>query len=166
MVPALGMSPPRAPPITTFGDNMKINTGQWLEMFRAGNYGQKGNYTTRDLDSIVINFKDRVPIVVGHPVSNAPAQGWLNGLKRTGDVLLGKVGELNQDFVLALAENKFRNMSVRIDRSGNGPKLLHLGFLGAVLPHVEGLNKTVSFAGGVCCADFQFRCGYDLAYKV
>ena len=145
---------------------MEINVGQWLEIFRAGDYSQKGNYTTRDLDKIVTNFEGRVPIVIGHPLSDSPAQGWLNGLKRTGNLLLGKVGGLNHDFVRALAEKKFRNMSVRIAMSNNGPRLLHLGFLGAVLPQVEGLNKAVSFAGGTCCADFDFRCDSDLAYKV
>ena len=154
------------PPITTYGDKMKINVGQWLEMFRAGHYGKKGNYTTRDLDSIVANFKDRVPIVTGHPVSDSPARGWLSEVKRTGDKLIGKVGELDQGIIRALAESKFRNLSVRIGQTTSGPKLLHLGLLGGVLPQVEGLNSTASFSGGCYCADFEFRSDCDLAYKV
>jgi hypothetical protein len=62
---------------------------------------------------------------------------------------------LHKDFAAALAENKFRNRSVRIARTAAGPKLLHLGFLGAVLPQVEGL-KTAAFAGEGERTDYAF----------
>lgn len=155
-----------APHRHLFGDKMKIAIGQWIEIFRAGDYGEKGNYATADLDKIIMNFNGRVPIVKGHPESNSPARGWLNKVKRIGNVLVGQAGELHPDFIRDLAEGKFRNRSVRIARTPSGPKLLHLGFLGGVLPHVEGLKATASFAGGDCCADFGFRSGCDLAYKV
>jgi len=68
---------------------------------------------------------------------------------------MGQIGELHKDFAAALAENKFRNRSVRIARTAAGPKLLHLGFLGAVLPQVEGL-KTAAFAGEGERTDYAF----------
>ena len=148
---------------------MKINVGQWIEIFRAGDYGNKGNYSTIDLDNIVRNFQKEVPIVIGHPVSDSPACGWLCGVKRTGDKLVGKVGELHQDTARALAENKYRNVSVRIGQTYSGLKLLHLGLLGGILPQVEGLGPAASFSGfsgGGYYSDFDFRCGCDLAYKV
>lgn len=136
---------------------MKLTAGDWTEIFRAGDYGAKGGYTEADLDLIVANFNssDQVPIVVGHPATDAPAWGWLAEVKRAGKVLMGKVGELHKDFATALAENKFRNRSVRIARTAAGPKLLHLGFLGAVLPQVEGL-KTAAFAGEGERTDYGF----------
>jgi hypothetical protein len=69
---------------------------------------------------------------------------------------MGRVGELHKDFVQALAENKFRNRSVRIAKTATGPKLLHLGFLGAVLPQVEGLKTSAQFAGDGDLVDYGF----------
>jgi len=136
---------------------MKLTAGDWTEIFRAGDYGVKGTYSNMDLDAMVTNFNssDQVPIVVGHPTTDAPAWGWLTEVKRAGGVLMAKVGELHKDFAQALAENKFRNRSVRIARTAAGLKLLHLGFLGAVLPEVEGL-KTAAFAGDGERTDYAF----------
>ncbi len=137
---------------------MKLTAGDWTEIFRAGDYGAKGSYTEADLDKMVTNFNgsDQVPIVVGHPKTDSPAWGWLDGVKRIGETLFGKVGELHQDFAKALAENKFRNRSVRIVKTSAGPKLLHLGFLGAVLPQVEGL-KTAAFSEDGERSDYAFN---------
>lgn len=136
---------------------MKLSAGDWLEIFRAGDYGPKGKYSTEDLEKMVANFNaaDQAPIVVGHPETDAPAWGWLSEVKRQGEVLLGRIGELHKDFAAALAENKFRNRSVRIAQTASGPKLLHLGFLGAVLPQVEGL-KTAAFGDDSQRLDYAF----------
>jgi hypothetical protein len=137
---------------------MELTAGAWTEIFRAGDYGAKGTYGADDLDKMVANFNtsDQVPIVVGHPETDSPAWGWLAAVKRAGDVLMGKVGELHKDFAQALAEHKFRNRSVRIARTATGPKLLHLGFLGATLPQVEGLKQTAQFAGVGDRVDYGF----------
>lgn len=137
---------------------MKLTAGVWTEIFRSGDYGAKGKYDGSDLDKMVANFNDsdQVPIVVGHPETDSPAWGWLAAVKRAGDVLMGQVGELHKDFAQALAENKFRNRSVRIARTATGPKLLHLGFLGAILPQVEGLKQTAQFAGDGDRVDYGF----------
>ncbi len=118
---------------------------QWREIFRAGDYGGKGTYTRDDLDSMVANFneRDQVPIVVGHPQSNAPAWGWLSGLRRIGDILQGQEAEVHPAFARARDEKLFKNRSVRIAKTPAGPKLLHLGYLGAALPEVEGLSGVV-----------------------
>lgn len=145
---------------------MKVATGQWLEIFRAGHYGKKGSYSAADLDKIVSNFTGNVPIVIGHPERDAPARGWLDGVKRSGDVLLGRVGAMDTSFARDLAESKYRNRSIRLLKTDFGPKLLHLGFLGAVLPEVAGLRATASFSGQADRLDFGFRSGCDLAYKV
>lgn len=138
---------------------MQLVPGDWTEIFKAGDYGTKGTFTEADLDRMVANFNssDQVPIVVGHPTTDAPAWGWLSEVKRAGSVLMAKVGELHQDFARALAENKFRNRSVRIAKIATGPKLLHLGFLGAVLPQVEGLKTSAQFAGDGDLVDYGFE---------
>lgn len=137
---------------------MKLTIGDWTEIFRAGEYGAKGRYTEADLDKMVTNFnaEDQVPIVVGHPQTDSPAWGWLSEVKRVGNVLMAKVGELHKDFASALAESKFKNRSVRIARTSAGPKLLHLGFLGAVLPEVDGLKQMAQFDGDGDRVDHDF----------
>lgn len=137
---------------------MQLKAGDWTEIFKAGDYGSKGKYSEADLDLMVANFNisDQVPIVVGHPATDAPAWGWLAEVKRVGRILTGKVGELHKDFAQALLENKFRNRSVRIAKTPAGPKLLHLGFLGAVLPQVEGLKTSAQFAGECDLVDYGF----------
>lgn len=117
----------------------------WREIFRAGDYGDKGVYTTADLDSMVSNFneRDQAPIVVGHPETNSPAWGWVTALRRVGDILQAREGNIHPAFARAREERLFKNRSVRIGRTQNGPKLLHLGYLGAALPEVEGLSGVV-----------------------
>lgn len=55
-------------------------TGKWIEIFRTGDYGDKGSYKEADIDQIIANFNetDKVPIVVGHPSTDSPSK------KRTG----------------------------------------------------------------------------------
>lgn len=142
---------------------MKLTAGDWTEIFRAGDYGDKGKYTEADLDAMVANFNssDQAPIVLGHPQTDSPAWGWIAELKRSGSILLGKIGELHKDFAEAVAEGKFRNRSVRIAKTAAGPKILHLGFLGAVLPQVEGLKQTAQFTGISHCVDYGFELSGD-----
>lgn len=136
-----------------------MKKGEWTEIFRAGDYGDKGAYTAADLDGMVANFnsEDQVPIVIGHPQTDSPAWGWISAVKRVGEVLQGKIGELHAEFSKALAEKMFKNRSVRIVKTAAGPKLLHLGFLGAALPQVEGLKQTAQFAGDGECVDYGFE---------
>ena len=130
-----------------------MTTGGWREIFRAGDYGDKGNYTQDDLDAIVANFNesDQVPIVVGHPETNSPAWGWITGLRRIGDILQAREGSVHPAFAKARDQRLFKNRSVRICRTKNGPKLLHLGWLGAALPEVEGLSNAVFCRGASRC---------------
>jgi hypothetical protein len=43
----------------------------------------------------------------------------------------------------------------------SGPKLLHLGYLGAALPQVEGLKQVAQFAGDGGCVDHEFALQED-----
>lgn len=140
-----------------------MKSGAWTEIFKAGDYGDKGVYTKADLEAMVSNFnaEDQVPIVVGHPATDSPAWGWIAEVKRRGGVLLGRIGELHKDFAEALAQKKFKNRSVRIVRTGAGAKLLHLGFLGAALPQVAGLKQAAQFAGDGECTDHEFALPAD-----
>mgnify|MGYP000851350066 CR=1 FL=1 len=118
---------------------------EWREIFRIGDYGPKGQYSQADLDAIVQNFnaRDQVPIVVGHPETNSPAWGWVKALRRVGGILQAQEGDIHPAFSKAREERLFKNRSVRLAQTKKGPKLLHLGYLGAALPEVEGLSGVV-----------------------
>lgn len=119
-----------------------MKVGQWIELFRAGDYGPKGEYTEDDISKMAENFEenDKVPIVIGHPKDNDPAWGWLDKMAAAGDILLARVGELHNDMFEAINySGLFKNRSVRIADTGSGPKIMHLGMLGGTLPEVSGL---------------------------
>ncbi len=70
--------------------------------FRDTN-GQEHTFTTADLDRIAASYNPsfhEAPEVIGHPKENAPAWGWVKGLKREGEVLFyepkGRVAEFQR----------------------------------------------------------------------
>ncbi len=116
--------------------------GQWVEIFRAGDYGAKGAYTEADIDKMIANYdpaNHEAPIVVGHPEHDAPAFGWIQSLKRDGDVLLGMPTQVPSQFEDLVREGRFKKRSISLYRTANGPALRHVGFLGAMPPEVKGL---------------------------
>jgi hypothetical protein len=118
---------------------------QWLEVFRAGDYGDKGTYTTADLDELVKNYDPKfheAPAVVGHPEHNKPAHGWVESLKRVGDTLFAKFKQIEPAFEEALINGRFKKRSISFYKE---PKLMlrHVGFLGAMPPEVKGLTDPV-----------------------
>lgn len=134
-----------------------MKEGEWIELFRAGDYGPKGQYTEEDIGKMAENFNenDKVPIVIGHPKDNDPAWGWLSKMAAAGDILLAKIGELHADMYEAINySGLFKNRSVRIADTGNGPKIMHLGMLGGTLPEVSGL-ASLTFSSDAECKDFS-----------
>jgi hypothetical protein len=69
----------------------------WFEIFKAGTHqdsaGNERTWSEEDLDTIVSKYnpaEHEAPIVIGHPTDNAPAWGWVEGLKREGTRLYAK----------------------------------------------------------------------------
>ena len=115
---------------------------QWLELFRAGDYGNKGTFTNSDLDQVVKNFDPSFhepPVVIGHPENDAPAYGWVDGLKREDNVLLGRLKQVDPKFEEMVKAGRFKKRSVSFYQTGKGWMLRHVGFLGALPPEVKGL---------------------------
>ncbi len=120
----------------------------WIEVFRSGKQtdsaGNTKEWTNSDLDKIVENYnnqakdkKHEAPIVIGHPETNAPAFGWVETLKRQGDVLLAKLKQLTPQFVEWVKAGHYKKRSISLDGNYN---LRHIGFLGAAAPAVKGLE--------------------------
>lgn len=125
---------------------MSTLAGRWIEIFRAGDYGEKGKYGREDLDKIVANYDANVhqaPLVVGHPKADSPAYGWVEGLRRSGEALEAQLGQVDGDFEDLVKQGRFNKRSIALynDLGGRGLYLRHLGFLGAQPPEVKGLRK-------------------------
>lgn len=135
----------------------------WAEIFAAGEWtdsqGYKDQYTTADLDSMVVAFEAtreqiKVPLRIGaHAEDIAPAGGWVTGLRRVGDKLLARFSDMPAIVREALGKRLFKQVSSGIDfnREVGGkkwPRLLnHVALLGARLPAVKGLQDLQAYFG-------------------
>ncbi|MGH9861984.1 MAG: hypothetical protein ACRD35_01025 [Candidatus Acidiferrales bacterium] len=133
--------------------------GGWIEIFRAGDYGERGAWTPDDLDRLAAAYNPRVhaaPVVLGHPASDAPAYGWVRALRRAGDSLWAQLEKIDPALEALLRAGRFRQRSVALYTNfapAGGPYLRHLGFLGAAAPEVKGLAPVrFAEAASVCFA--------------
>jgi hypothetical protein len=117
-----------------------------FEIFKVGTHtSDKGitkDYSLDDLNFIAQSYnpqEDEAPIVVGHPIDNSPAYGWVSSLEVTED---GKLvadapdEKLHPDFLSAVQEGRYKKRSISLTPEG---KLRHIGFLGGAAPAVKGL---------------------------
>jgi hypothetical protein len=115
---------------------------QWVEIFRVGDYGAKGEFTAADLDAMVANLAHwKPPLVLGHPDTDSPAMGWAAEFKREGDRLLMRAENVQPELRAHVASGRFPNRSIALytNPKGTGPAVRHIGFLGATPPEVKGL---------------------------
>jgi len=114
----------------------------WIAIFKTGVHtdssGSTKEWTEQDLDKIAAYdpAKHEAPVVIGHPKDNAPAYGWVEALKRDGDILYAKMKGLIPEFVEMVKKGMFKKRSISIYPDGT---LRHIGFLGAMPPAVKGL---------------------------
>jgi len=122
---------------------------KWVEILKTGTFqdseGKSHTFSESDLDAIASSYdpaRHEAPVTIGHPKDNAPAYGWVAGLKRAGETLLAEFKDLVPEFVEMVNKGLFKKRSVSLfpDRS-----LRHVGFLGAAPPAVKGLAD-VTFA--------------------
>ena len=119
-----------------------------LEVFRTGDYGDKGQYKEADLDALSADYDPKMheaPVTVDHARSG-PAYGWVKGLRRAGDRLLATIGILSGEFLDWVKSRAYKKPSIEIyrafSRTGR-PYLRALSFLGASPPEVKGLADPV-----------------------
>lgn len=115
----------------------------WVAVFRAGTWtdsaGRTRQWTVQDLDRIVESYdpaQNEAPVVIGHPKDNAPAYGWVERLKRDGEILWAKLKDLAPEFREWLERKVYKKRSISLYPDGT---LRHVGFLGAAPPAVKGL---------------------------
>ena len=122
-----------------------------IEVFRTGSHtdgsGTQRNWTPAELQKIVADYNagdHEAPVVIGHPVDNAPAYGWVKSLSLDGDVMMAELHDVQPEFQDWVNRKLFKKRSISLYPNG---LLRHVGFLGAQPPAVKGLK------------DFEFKEG-------
>ena len=140
-----------------------MNTELELEVFRAGDYGEKGQWSEEMLDQMAEEYRaDRheAPVTLDH-AQTGPALGWVSGLKRAGDRLIARLRNLNGDLVELLRSGAFKKRSVEIYHAlpeTGKPYLKAVSFLGAGAPTVKGLRDAI-FSDDTASTSFRSELG-------
>ena len=113
-----------------------------IELAKVGNWN--GQVLTKEhLEQVVKNFKDEVPIVLGHlKADHMPAFGWVKKVELSNDkeILYGEV-ELLDPLKEAYEFGLYKKWSIGLRKNDKGEWYLHhLAFLGAVPPRIKGLK--------------------------
>lgn len=130
-----------------------------VEIFRAGEHkpmnGQTFLFSNSMLNDVVASYnaeKHHAPVVIGHPRTDAPAYGWVSGLRVEGDRLVADFSDIDPQFADLVKAKRYRKISSSFYKpdAQNSPSpgkwsLKHVGFLGAAAPAVTGL-KEASFS--------------------
>lgn len=114
-----------------------------IAVFQTGTHtdmaGETKNWTTEDVDQIVKSYNPSVheaPVVIGHPKNDSPAWGWVESLRREGNLLFAKLKNIAPEFAGWINDGRYKKRSISLY---SDLSLKHLGFLGAMPPAVKGL---------------------------
>lgn len=132
-----------------------------IHIFRPGRHtamqGRTLEFSDADLAATANAYDPALheaPLVIGHPAANAPAFGWVAGLRADADGLFATPRQLEPAFAEAVEQGRYKKVSASfyLPESPHNPKpgvfyLRHVGFLGAQPPAVKGLAP-VQFAEG------------------
>ncbi len=134
----------------------KNRAENWCEVFRAGTHtdanGRVRTWTEADLDKMAAGYNPanhEAPICIDHnegngPVMGGPAYGWVEALKREGNVLLARFKQVVPAFAKAVHDGLFKKRSISVYPDGS---LRHVAWLGAQPPAIKGL-KDFAFSDG------------------
>lgn len=147
-----------------------------LHIFRGGktidSNGTRINFGSSQIASIARSYNAQLheaPIVVGHPIDNAPAYGWIDRLESRGLDLYAIPKQVNSAFKKLVQQGAYKKISSSfyLPDSPHNPKpgsyyLRHVGFLGAMPPAIKGLiNPAFSEAENCLILNFEEANMYD-----
>lgn len=118
-----------------------------VEIFRTGNYGEKGVYTKDTLDEIVANYKPKTqeaPLTLDH-AWGGEALGWVKRLWRDGKSLFAEMKDVTPELDMLVRERRYPKRSVELYDSPH--QLRAVTFLGGSTPHAKGMAE-VKFGEG------------------
>lgn len=143
---------------------------QVIEIFKAGTHvdtaGNTRVFTVEDVKGMASAYDPALheaPLVIGHPMDDKPAQGWVTALKASEEgVLLMMVRKVDPTFAADVKAGRFlkRSASFYPPMAPNNPRpgrwyLRHVAWLGAMPPAVKGLSD-VNFGGADAGTCFDF----------
>jgi hypothetical protein len=124
---------------------------RWITIFKTGRHtdssGVTRDFSTNDLDRMVQEYNPdnhEAPLVIGHPQTDSPAYGWVEALKRDGDMLLARFKQVPAEVKELVSHGRYKHRSVSLYPNGS---LRHVGLLGATPPAIKGLGA-VQFGDG------------------
>lgn len=125
----------------------------WVQIFEGGQQTDSEGVTHNGnelIDKAVAQFSSNhePPVCIGHPKDNAPAWGWVEGLKKEGQSLWAKFKQVQPEFEDMVKRGMFKKRSAAFYPDGS---LRHVAFLGASPPAVKGMpdmafsDKAITF---------------------
>jgi hypothetical protein len=121
-----------------------------LEVFRAGDYGAKGEYTERDLQAMAEDYRPgllEAPLTFDHAQAG-PAFGWVSALRREGTRLFAVLRGVPQAVRQVGRSGAYKRCSIELVRNlpdTGRPYVRAISLLGAATPQVKGLAE-IKFA--------------------
>lgn len=128
--------------------------------------GETIEFSEADLRATAAAFSPSVskaPIVIGHPATDDPAQGWVASLTATARGLFALPAQVDPVFAEAVSAGRYGTVSAKFYRPTDASNpvpgiwyLRHVGVLGAQNPALKGLDSP-AFAGADDdgCVSFQ-----------
>ncbi len=94
----------------------QVLEGMPIEIFRAGDYGDKGRFTEAELDELVASFNPRThePVLTLHHDDTQGPHGVVTRLERRGSSLLAWFADVTSELKAWLAERPYAKRSVEI----------------------------------------------------
>lgn len=140
-----------------------------LHIFKPGQWtttaGEVIAFSESDLQATARAYdpkKSKAPLVVGHPKTDAPAQGWAASLSVSDRGLLAVADKVDPEFAEEVRAGRWGTISAKFYRPtepGNPVPgvwyLRHIGFLGAQPPAVKGLDDPEFAEADDGCVCFQ-----------
>lgn len=130
-----------------------------IHFLRAGKHTDSGGTEIEFAEDVLRQIAEgynperhEAPITVGHPKDNAPAYGWIGGVRYSDGNLYAEPRQVNADFAEMVKGGAFRKVSASLytpaapqNPTPGSYYLRHIGFLGAQPPAIKGLAP-VGFA--------------------
>lgn len=125
-----------------------------IHIFKPGRHvtmaGEVIEFSQADIEATARAYNPKLarsPLVVGHPKTDDPAQGWVSGMTATDQGLYAQVDQVDPAFAEAVRQGRYGALSAKFYRPSDAGNpvpgvwyLRHVGFLGAAAPAVKGLE--------------------------
>lgn len=131
-----------------------------VEIFRAGDFGDKGKYTPATLRQMADDYNantHEAPVTLDH-AQTGPAYGWVASVRAKGKKMFATIKDITGDLENLIGSKMFKKRSVEIypefEATGR-PYLKAVSFLGAAAPQIKGMKDPEFIEGlpALCFAE-------------